>query len=337
MMTEIVALSMSILGHLGPPDISSLTHTEFPVRPLGDVIGANNFRVDAIIVKLLQRLFGMLWGDADESRAASAALRYLNSRSYFTALKQQQQVASALEDSPVLAEIVSFYSKALPPPPHDSLLSNPAKHLHLHFQGTPALSTSTKPHVLNAPSTSSSTSRAWSRDTWDTTGKTYNNWISELSFQLLQECFLLPRDDHSDQLANDEWHDATSGTTKKHPLKGKKSYNDLFLTSMTAMCLLRYDVAEALFPLIVRGVITGNALNTTIIDRLSRRITEFILNPKCKLKQAVTLGCNVLNFLLRQDIKEFCVESMKKSPRPISRVAVEPSKTNEVGHVLHVT
>ena len=100
--------------------------------------------------------------------------------------------------------------------------------------------------------------------------------------------------------------------------KLKKRQKDIFLSSLSQLCLLRSDIAQNVFPLIILSALIKPAVSDNG-KYFSDKLSMYVLSPSCPLSRATILGCKSLHFLLRQNIKTFIKDSSscsKKAGRP---------------------
>lgn len=148
-------------------------------------------------------------------------------------------------------------------------------------------------------------------DIWQTNGKSYSSWVSVLSYRLIQDFFC-----HDDSVIENEsiqgFGDIHSSVFR-HPSKMRFKLKDVFLTSISPLCLLQSDIAQEVFPLIVLSAVRSTNSNL-LNEYLSNNLTKYVLSSECTLELATLLGCRVLHFMLRQSIKRFVKVGQKNKP-----------------------
>jgi hypothetical protein len=139
----------------------------------------------------------------------------------------------------------------------------------------------------------------WCNELWSTVGKpSYSAWLCELSYRLVDECFV-----------------STSRVEAARSTRSLALCPDNFLEALKPVCKVDPEFAEGLFPLIVSGILRANAAAPDIVQSLSECVERHLLSPECAFKEATQLGCNVLTFLLRQEMAAFTATRAAASPR----------------------
>ena len=164
-------------------------------------------------------------------------------------------------------------------------------------------------------------------DVWQATGKLFPTWITVLSYHLITHFF--KEEQPYDQ---PDTNTAISAFLKTHSQlfpersKQKKRQKDIFLSSLSQLCLLRSDIAQDVFPLIILSAVAVVAAVSENAKYFSDKLSAYVLCPSCPLSRATILGCKSLHFLLRQSIKTFVKDapSYKKSGQPNPVPALTP-------------
>jgi hypothetical protein len=131
----------------------------------------------------------------------------------------------------------------------------------------------------------------FSSEVWDIKPNTvYEAWISSIVYNLLIE---------------------SSNSLGTLSLK----CTDKFLTSFKDVAFLNSTISEMLFPLICHDIITNYGVVSEQSNFIASKLTQVMLstNSVKYIPQAAKLAIKVLNFLLRQDINEFIVQSTSTS------------------------
>lgn len=76
-LSSIRGVAISLIGLLGPPDILSVKHNDFPFKLKCNITSVANYQTQLIKLNLSKKLFKILWDDPIASREASFSLRMI--------------------------------------------------------------------------------------------------------------------------------------------------------------------------------------------------------------------------------------------------------------------
>lgn len=293
-----------IAGTLGSPDILSLSHMYFPIR-LNNIVRIYNYSIDCIVIQLLRSLYSMLWSSTiTHTEVAQTTLRELSAHSYFATIETDHVSKSAVIPS-LVRDLIQSYR------------------IHTASAEQGALPHSLQRKYFLCPEQQHQQVSVESAELWTTVGKSYEQWITQLSFHLIDSCYESNSTDPS-----------STSSTSARAAAGAAMFTqtkDVFISEMKYACLVRSDIAEAVLPVIVYGALKTNGVNSHMHQLLSSMIAYHLLAPDCPMMRATQLGCQVLTFLMKQDMDDFihlqCSSSSSSVVRALPRL--EPTKSND--------
>jgi len=263
---------MAFLGHIGPPDLHSLSHTGMPAR-IGDPLVESGSNIFSLKARIFVQLCGMLWEEDPAAHSvASVALRELNE-------------SGCLMDVN-LESLAPKIGRSC-----DSLLSAFAKIPMQARKKTESAAMSADP---------------WDRSVWATENKTYHKWVSALTAHIIRSAYC-----DGGPMSHSSMR--SPAKSSKRASKSDKTILDLssgshanFVIPLSEVCLLRYEIAEALLPLVLYDIVNQIEM---VGSKVSGLLTRYLLSKTCQLMDATRLGCSILIFFLRQNINEFARKS----------------------------
>jgi len=260
---------MSFLGHIGPPDLHSLSHTGMPAR-IGDPLVESGSNVFSLKTRIFVQVCSMLWDEAPAAhRVASAALRKLNT-------------SNCLVDAN-MESLAPKIGRSC-----ESLLAAFATIPLQHLKKTESAAASGDP---------------WDRSVWTTENKTYHAWVSTLTAHVIRSAY---GDGGPMSHAHARSHTPSTSSRRSSSKPDKPvseaSNHASFLIPLSEVCLFRYEIAESLLPLVLYDIVTQLEM---VGSKVSGLLTRYLLSKSCQLMDATRLACSILIFFLRQNINEF--------------------------------
>ncbi len=149
---------MSFLGHIGPPDVQSLSHTGLPSR-IGDMLVESGSNIHSLKTRIFIKVCSLLWEENPNTcRLASAALRTMNS---LKCLGDEHMESIAPKIGRTCDNLLSAFTQVHLKPPGGQL-----------------------PLSAGDP---------WSPVAWCTEGKTYSAWVCSLTEHIIRTAYSLQR------------------------------------------------------------------------------------------------------------------------------------------------
>ena len=275
-------ITLRLIGHFGCPELLSLSHGKFPSR-CGDITQLAEYSEDRIRKLVVLRIYSMITcGLSKYSREAVSVLRNLSFIGYFKDISLNL-AKDTLEDI-YFSEITTEYMKSI------------------------TTTTSSVGMVID----SSSSMNAFSETVWDTgnrdTGNaelTYTQWVTQLTYHLVNTLFT------NSTTTSTNTTSSASGSRQKSTSKSK--CKDILLTTLKPVLLLRTDIAEATFPLILSVLLREGGNSSSLRTQLSECITKYLLSPSCRFIEATQLGCRTIVHLFRQNIAQLVSTPMNSA------------------------
>ncbi len=307
---------MQIVGHLGAPDLMSLSQGSLPARD-GAAISESGSNIHALKAFLINRLGGLLYAGSEEHQAASSALRYcVNAPRTDGALSHLERGGDT-----AASRFMQHRLNCLDEPNLDSIAPKAGPIVPMLLDTYNSISVNDGPNAFGAlypglgsgsvgslppPDTplERSTSHpggCWDKALWKTVGKTYAEWVTSLTSAVIRHCY--PRA---------TVRGITNGPTVSKRAAEEMSNKDLdyhFLASLSDVCALSPGVAEAVLPFALYTAVksrqAGGEANKYAATNIATLLSHYVLSPSCTLKLATRLGCAVLVFFLRQEVDIF--------------------------------
>ena len=271
----------------------------------------SKYRSPIMQLQIVQKLFSLLLTSTPaDYRESSSALRAMHFEKLFQEMKTVcLSLNASCSDSDgdlslyYLLDIIQLYTLPLVP-------------IVLHRQEKSY-------YLIRSIENSSQPSIIWgTNDVWSSEGKDYSTWISVLSHQLIWGFFAEPQTKPNHVLSSEMTTFTKVHAEIFHEKLPENRQRDIFLSSLAVICLLRSDIAQEIFPLVVLSILKNKVIDNS--GFVADKLTRFVLSPSCQLPRATILGCKALHFLLRQNIKTFIKDSCKKTPRVAAQVWTLP-------------
>ena len=192
---------MSVIGHLGAPDLMSLSHHNLPSKEK-DTLTLCNSSIPALKAMIVGRLGGLLWvEDPCLHCLASAALRYCANAPEKPNHGVGSRAASAGTALTTVSAFKSHRHNCLNDPEVESIAPKTGKYAAALLETYTTVASNDSPGAFRtlyppnnaaeqqrASASSSFSNTIWDKTVWKTQGKTYEEWVTKLASAVLRSC-----------------------------------------------------------------------------------------------------------------------------------------------------